>query len=147
MKTFFEVPDNTLNNQLSRILNKKLFLGGKNDLQADFRTLSHDLIEFYAQIFFNGDKDKARRDLDDSGTGLETSDTVVISLLLGVLITLIILIGYFCNPKDGGPTASSELSSGIYVFSFTGSLVWILFAVGANIQIFKRFNINYEWIV
>jgi len=48
MKNFFEIPDNTLNNQLSQNLNKKLFLAGKNDLQADFKTLSHDLIEFYA---------------------------------------------------------------------------------------------------
>ena len=92
---------------------------GKNDLSKDFSILSKDLLEFYSTIFFKGDKKEARRALDATNSDMRTSDTVVISLFAGFIIILIMCCAYFCNPEDGGPLASSELSSSIYVFFVT----------------------------
>ena len=119
---------------------------GKNDLSKDFSILSKDLLEFYSTIFFKGDKKEARRALDATNSDMRTSDTVVISLFAGFIIILIMCCAYFCNPEDGGPLASSELSSSIYVFFVTFVFVWILFASGLCIQIWKHYHINYEFL-
>jgi hypothetical protein len=119
---------------------------GKNDVSKDFSILSNDLLEFCSTIFFKGDIKKARHALDATNSDMRTSDTVVISLIAGFITILIIFCAYFCKPSDGGPNSNSELSSSIYVFFVTFVFVWILFSTGICIQIWKQYQINYEYL-
>ena len=146
MKNFFAIPDNTLNNKLTQILSQRQFLVGKNEVSKDFSILSNDLLELYSTIFFKGNVNKARSALDATNSDMRTSDTVVISLFAGFITILLMFCAYFCKPTNGGPNANSELSSSIYVFFVTFVFVWILFATGLSIQIWKSYHINYEYL-
>jgi hypothetical protein len=72
---------------------------------------------------------------------------VVISFLTGAIGVMLMVIFYICLPRDGGPTKNTELSSSIDVFFITGALTLILFYTGIAIYIFKRNNINFEFIL
>ena len=158
MKTFFALPDNTLNNKLTQILSKKQFLesknilsqksflDSKNEISKDFTILSNDLLNYYATIFFKGNFTQAKQALDETHTDLRARDIAGIFGFGGIIITMIMFCGFLCMPSGGGPEANFELSSSITVFFFTFVIVWILFCCATSIQIWKRHGINYEFL-
>lgn len=72
---------------------------------------------------------------------------MVIAFFLGAcLITLIVLIYFAVIPPVGGQEEWNELQSSLDVYIVTFVVVFILFATGAAIQIFRLYSVNYAFI-
>jgi hypothetical protein len=105
--------------------------------------LTRDLIIFYSRAFTDENTTLARKHLNRQNTSIRKSDAIVIAFCLGVLTFNVIVLLYLC--REGGDW-QSELGAGIMIYYATGVMIYIVFATGLCIQVFKSYGINYPFI-
>jgi len=129
------------------VIDSKKFKIKEDMNNSDIAILSDDLLYFYAEIFHKGRIEDARRELDSINNKIRTKDAVYIAFLLGAcFITLVCLIYFACLPPVGGKEEWDDLVSSIDVYIVTFVVVFVLFATGACIQIFRIYHVNYAFI-
>ena len=55
-KNFFAIKDNTINKKMSELIDGKTFKTNEGEMGEELLILSNDLLSFYADCFFKGDK-------------------------------------------------------------------------------------------
>ena len=88
------------------------------------------------------------RELNAVHNEMRKKDAVVLSFFGGMDLILFIFLIYFSvvDPKHSGDDHWNEIYSSIETFQFTLIIVFIMFATGFAIYIFRSFGVNYQFI-
>lgn len=87
MKNFFINKEYKIKKQLEDIIETKEFKKKDNGNGAkDLKMLTDGVLTFYAEMFFDGNKEIARNTLDAQNNKIRTNDAVLISLFAGATI-------------------------------------------------------------
>lgn len=111
--------------------------------------LSDSLLNFYAGCFHNGNKSIARIELNAQHNEIRARDSSIISFTLGSIAMLVITMCFFWilpNKNVANPTGWTSFYAGLDAYYFTYIIIWIIFATGVNIQVFRKYSINYTFI-
>ena len=118
----------------------KSFIVMDNNL-VSFR---RDISLFYAEKFKNGSINQAISELRDRMSPIGQKDFALIFLFIGMIISLVIsfFLLKFINKSEDNHTIVSMFPS----FSFSFMIIFCFFGLGINIQIFRKYRINYIFI-
>ena len=149
MKNYFLIKDNTINKKFSQIIDQKPFkLKDDGSITTDLSTLSDNVLTFYADMFFKSQKNKARIALDTQHNKIRTKDATIMTFFLGATLVQLIFFVFFLTLPQYGDESDQwvELSSGIETYIVTFVIVFIIVATGVNIQVFRKYQVNYAFI-
>jgi len=149
-KNFFAIKDNTIKTRVHQIIESKHFkVADGSATQQELAMLSDSILQFYAMVFHDGNKNAARSELNAQHNQIRAKDSSWITfysgLIFGMSLVLIIMAtGY----KDSQPNEvgwnSLFYAEDVYIFLYI--ITWIVIATGVCIMIFRRYSINYQFI-
>jgi hypothetical protein len=110
--------------------------------------LTRDVLVFYATAFVDGDFIQARRILNKKNSEIRRQDAITIFFFLGLSVVLVLLLcTIIAIPStievDGW---KESLSSCIVAYYFLFVIIFIVFATGFCIKVFRAYGINYTYI-
>jgi hypothetical protein len=110
--------------------------------------LSDNLLQFYADCFCNGNKDRAKISLNSQYNEIRSKDANMISFVCGAMFILILCLLYFVRvPGDTDRTqAWQALFAALDIYYLTWTVTFVIFSTGFCIQIFRMYSINYAFI-
>ena len=95
-------------------------------------------------MFFNSNRPKAKVSLDAVNNKIRQKDAIRITFFAGCFLTTLMFLVYISSlpayPGSGDMYASEDT----YMFTFI--MIFILFAVGVNIQVMRKYSVNYTFI-
>jgi hypothetical protein len=100
-------------------------------------------------MFYKSDVNRARQQLDAQYNEIRKKDSNLISFFGGATIMCILFLLFSCITETDESKMNDNwliIASGIDIYYFTSILVFILFATGFSVQVFRMFNINYTFI-
>ena len=147
---FLAIKDNTLNQKLGAVIDSKAFKVEDGKMKEELHILSDDILKFYAACFCGGKVPQARRELDGYKDEIRPKDSKQIYFLLGTLFMLaIVFIFLLIIPAQNDPgdaTHWNEIYSGIDTYYITLMICFMLFSTAVNVDVYKRYRINYGYI-
>lgn len=111
--------------------------------------LTRDLIIFYSRAFTNDSIHKAKEQLNAKNSEIRKQEAIVIAFCSGTIISLLIVdiyLLFLCQPHIPNGNWVIKLGSGIIIYYIFGVMIYIIFATGFCIQVFKKYQINYPFI-
>lgn len=95
-------------------------------------------------MFFESNRQKGKKSLDAVNNKIRQKDAIRITFFAGCFLTTLMFLVYIASlpryPGSGYIYASEDT----YMFTFI--MIFILFAVAVNIQVMRKFSVNYTFI-
>jgi hypothetical protein len=132
---------------LQEYIQTRCFKVSSTIVSNDLRTLMTDLKCFYAEVFCKGDVREASLELNELHNKLRRVDLSLITYFGGMTSVMALVLTFFIiiAPRDGKDDWD-EIFSNVETFILTGVIVFIMFAAGFNVMIFRRYSVNYQFI-
>jgi len=130
MKNHFDHKDNVLDKTLVRYIDSQCFM-----TSCDLKTLTKNILYFYSQILYNGDKKRAIEDLNGQHNEIRKKDAILISFFGGATasVTIFLIVFLIIRPGEDGEEDWNELYSGIVIFQFLLAIILVLVFSGMAI--------------
>jgi hypothetical protein len=142
MKEHFELKDNVIDKNLTSFIKSKEFCKRKN-----LHFAIDDMFTFFAIHFTAGNKDKSKKLLEAHGSEIRQKDAVLISFFAGAS-TVMIMFGTFLlgSKSSDGDYDYNIITSSLSIIRLTFVMIYVLFACGFCVQVFKAYGVNYLYI-
>lgn len=115
-------------------------------------TQINEVIQYFADQYTHGNRDKALNLLDEHQSPLRKKDAVLLTYFAGLLTMIaFILIVLIIIPQDGDHThkynETDAILANLYTFRFLLMVVFLILASTFCVKIFRDYKINYMFIM
>jgi hypothetical protein len=145
LKVCFELNDNIVDKNL----NHALFHDYQSTKRTNIAPFTSDIKHVYAKYFCDGDTKDAKRKLDRKNHEINRGDLIFISVFGSASIMMFIFLIWYAILSPGlfkktlvwtGIEATGPVMRSTFI------IIYILFAVGLVIKVFRQYDINYMHI-
>jgi len=112
----------------------------------------NEVINFFAEHFAGGSRDKALNLLDEHQSPMRRKDAMILTFFAGLLTMILILSTFLIIIPEDGHTfhregAMKEILASLYTFRFLFMLIFMTLSASLCIKIFRDYKINYMFIM